>query len=341
MKRSGLIALIIFYCCPAPAQRNECYNTLREANKTYYKGDMNEVIKLLTPCLLSGGYRREDAAQAYRLLALAYLVLNEPAKADSAIRKLLEHNHNYQKYPNMEDGKEFTKLVNSYEILNKFWLGGKAGFNLVTISHVVNYAVSNTPSSYTMQTNYFMGLLAEYKITKSYSVSMDILYNTLSYRHQVDNVAGWKQIYHEDLSYLSIPLNAKYTWLQWKVKPYAELGTDISFLQSVNSNIEAIDNTYGTATNTSVNSIDRRNKTYIGVFGGIGISYKIGGLTIFGNTRYIVGLTKIVSATRRYDDLGFILEKQYVDDDFRLSNFQLAAGFRLPVWFKVKKIQVK
>jgi len=337
MKRFGLIVLIILKVFAGKAQESECYNSLYKANKSYYEGDMNGVINLITPCLKNGSYNRNEKAQAYRLLALTYSVINELEKADSNTKKLLETDHSYQKFQDPSDEKEFTRLVNSYEILPKLWIGGKAGFNFAFTTQVKNYAVANTRSLYPIQTNYNAGFLAEYYFQKKLSLGINILHSTLSYQHQLDDVAGWKQTFSEDLNYWSIPLYIKYSWIKRRTEPYCQLGMDLSFLKSTNSNIQAVDNTNGTTTITTVETSSRRNKTYAGILTGLGISYKVGGVSLFGESRFILGLNSIVDADRRYDDIGFILEKQYVDDDFKLSNFQVLAGFRFPIMSQVRK----
>src|SRR5689334_15200733 len=118
MKFVFLFLLIVTVVAHA---QNECGTTLARAQKSYEIGNFPEVIRILTPCL-AGGFSNDEKWQGYRLLSLAFLFLDDSARADSAIGKMLEINPLYR----AQDPVEFQRLLNGYRTFPRFRAGIKA-----------------------------------------------------------------------------------------------------------------------------------------------------------------------------------------------------------------------
>ncbi len=89
--------------------QNSCDNvTLSEAKKNYNTGKFNNVITSLNKCIATG-FNREQKIQAYKLLSLTYLALDEYKNATDAADALLIINPNFE--ANLFDPPKFIKMI--------------------------------------------------------------------------------------------------------------------------------------------------------------------------------------------------------------------------------------
>ena len=86
-----LITILIFSSCIEVFAQTACTQTLRRARTVYDEGRVQEMESLLEGCI-KNGFTDEERTEAYRLLILSYLYLDEPDKADNAMLALLRDN---------------------------------------------------------------------------------------------------------------------------------------------------------------------------------------------------------------------------------------------------------
>jgi outer membrane receptor for ferrienterochelin and colicins len=92
-------ALVVLLAAAAPATaQTPCETGLQAAEKSYSLGQFAEVPGQLAPCL-QGRTSRGLQAQAYSLLARAYLAADEPAKARQAVSDLLRADPTFEPGP--------------------------------------------------------------------------------------------------------------------------------------------------------------------------------------------------------------------------------------------------
>src|SRR6478609_109001 len=105
MKR--LLLLTSLYCifCFCASGQSTCTQTLRTARSTYDQGRLHELPSLLEGCI-KNGFTQQEKVEAYKLLVLAYIYLEEPTKADEAMLNLLNTDH-YFKINEATDPAEF------------------------------------------------------------------------------------------------------------------------------------------------------------------------------------------------------------------------------------------
>ena len=89
--------------------REQCRDALERAEDQYDLGRYDEVIGALRLC----AEQVPEAARlrAYKLLALAYLKMQERDRAEQAVTHLLQENPNFTPDPE-QDSQEFVDLVN-------------------------------------------------------------------------------------------------------------------------------------------------------------------------------------------------------------------------------------
>ena len=320
--------------------QNGCANTLFDANKSYEAGDFSRSVSQLLPCLKSG-FSKEERYEGYRLLAMDYIYLNQPQQADSAVKNLLINKHSYKLFPlYLNDPASLTKLINTYDVLPVFTLGGVIGFNFANINLTSNKAVTNSTASYQPLFALQFGLEGDYTITKGLHVTAGVYPMNARYQHNFDSVAGWRQQYTENLTYVHVPFSARYYFLNSnaQLRPYIEAGASLDFLSADNANIVNTDNSTGNTNSTSIDPSSRRNKENTSILYGAGLAYHLGQGWITLNARYLYGLSPVVNANNRYNDIDFIFNYQYVDDDFKLNNWQFTVGYSFPIVYKVEKI---
>ena len=101
----------------------DCAQSLRLASSSYDQGRLHEIPELLKKCL-DNGFTSIEKVNAYKLLALSYLYLEEPEKADEAMLELLNTDHFFE--PNQAvDPAEFIGLYNTFRTKPLFSIGVK------------------------------------------------------------------------------------------------------------------------------------------------------------------------------------------------------------------------
>ena len=87
-----------------------CAQTLRQARTVFDEGRIHEIETLVSSCI-EKGFTDEERTEAYRLLILSYIYLDEADKADEAMLALLRVNHHYQ----VNEQADPTELIVLYE----------------------------------------------------------------------------------------------------------------------------------------------------------------------------------------------------------------------------------
>jgi outer membrane protein W len=321
--------------------QSPCANSLYEANKSFEAGDFSKSASLLKPCL-NAGFNKNEKAEGYRLLALDYIYLNEPGKADTAVRNLLIKKHSYKLYPEISDPVSLTNIVATYDVVPLLTGGVNVGFNYTNINLVTNYAPSNTTGTYIPEPGAQFGLQFDYAIWKDLNITAGVQYYSVGYQHTLDSVAGWKEQFTENLKYINIPLSAKY-YIYFKhdalIRPYIEAGADFAFLNSTDATIVSTDNSSLNSNQASTNPISRRNALNTSILYGAGLNIRFGEGWFTANVRYMYGLSEIVNGTNRYNDLSLVYNSNYIDDDFKFNNWQFTFGYTFILLYKVQKIR--
>ena len=173
---------------------HDCGNVLVSANKTYESGHFNECIQMLEPCLQK--LMPSETFEAYRLLALSYLNLNDLANTKNSIKQLLRNKPNYRQFPYL-DPMPFTKLLAKFDVFPKFEIGAKAGMNVNSIHPIKNLSISGSNATYLSSMGFQAGLTGEFFLKKRVSLSLDVLFQGINYQKNASEVSGWKQEYNE------------------------------------------------------------------------------------------------------------------------------------------------
>src|SRR5690606_39024778 len=149
----------------AAYSQTACALTLRTARATYDEGRLHELPHLLAPCLKSG-FTKQEAVEAYKLLVLSYIYLEEPTKADEAMLQLLRTDP-YFEINESADAAEFIALYRTFRTWPVYRVGAKVGVNAAQ-PHVISYvdAVEGAEVSYSPAISFMSGLVFEIPVAK-------------------------------------------------------------------------------------------------------------------------------------------------------------------------------
>jgi hypothetical protein len=328
------ITLMLCLISMASLAQNDCNNSLYESNKLFESGKLQECIDILEPCLkVKKG--KEELLESYHLLAQANQNIGNLDKANYYVKKMLLVKHDYQKFPNI-DPIDFSHLVNQYSVTPKLYLGLKFGFNRSSVDLKKSYATYSSSQSYNPSTGYQVGITGDYRIKPLISLNADILASGLSINHIVDNAGGWQQNYTEQQNYISFLASVqKHFKLSKKHTLYGDLGLGINYLYSANVFFEATNIETKSLQQATQNPIDSRNKLQTSANGIIGASMPLaqGNLSLEANFGYYFGNT--VNNDKRMDDLNFIFNNQYVNDDVSLRLMMMTISYKHPVIWSI------
>lgn len=345
MKNFLLVSLVVFlfatkdvYC------QSTCALTLRTARATYDQGRLHELPTLLESCL-SSGFTKQEKVEAYKLLTLAYIYLEEPSHADNAMLNLLRTDP-YFSINATSDPAEFISLYNTFRTWPIYRLGAKVGVN-GTWPNIVSYvsAIEGSSSEYTPTINFQSGLSAELPINKSFTLNPELYFQVRSFFYDSDldlgndikNTSTGK----ESLTWISLPVLLQYNFSTSKFNPYVALGFSADYL--INANL-TMNRLRVNATSTQERTFDikgSRNKINISTVAAAGFKLPLGNGFVTGEMRFTYGLTKINNSNSAFTISDYLLfDHAYADNVMRINAVSVTAGYLYNV-FNPKKLSRK
>ena len=129
------LALIIFLSfSQLVIAQNDCVETLNQAQNEFDAGHIEQIPNILHECL--DKFTTEQKIEAYRMLTITYLYLDDPIGAESSFLALLKEDPEYRVSAN--DPVELEYLSRQYITTPIISWTGKAGVNFSTVT-ILNY----------------------------------------------------------------------------------------------------------------------------------------------------------------------------------------------------------
>jgi hypothetical protein len=302
------------------------------------------------------GFTKQEKREAYRILTLAYIYLEEPEKADESMLRLLETEHFYQVNPSI-DPAEFVVLYNKFRHDPLFRYGLKIGGNatLPSVSQYQNIGSSGGGmGTYTLAGNIqIMGMFEKDMpwLHKKIVLAPEIGWVNRNYGYENPNLNNGDGGTVGTGAISDLVFAFKQSWLdlngivQYKLystvekQAYIGLGPGASMLLSssnqASTTIGTGANKY-TVTGPSVDDKASFNKFVYSVTLVAGAKLKVGELYLTADVRYQYGLNNVVnSATRTNPEIAFDYQGRY--NDYRMSNIMVNIGVLIPK-FSPKKL---
>ncbi|MBI1307391.1 MAG: hypothetical protein GC181_12375 [Bacteroidetes bacterium] len=318
--------------------QNSCEEALYSARRLFESGDIKSTIDTLESCA-DALHSKADRVQAYRLLAQAWLELNETEKAETYAEKLLKTRHDYQRFPNI-DPMNFTRLLDKYVVTTPLYLSSQIGATISVPVVVKNFPAYSSTQRYKPVVGYTLGLNAEYVFPKN-KIALHFGVKTfgLGIHHIIDSAVGWTQNYHEDMRYVAgnFGISKSFGFAgSWEVKPMVGLG----FMRLVSSDVyfEAVNLETGSKQQYTSNVLSFRNRNIPSATISIQVEKTLKNGHLLGLSGGITQASKNTFESKdRLADLNFNLNNQYVNDDLKMRFWSLTLIYKWPIMWQVKK----
>ncbi len=358
MKNGLIIFFVLLAVSRALAQNPSCSQVLRLARATYEQGRLHEVSQLFdgkndcfaaTPA--TGGLTKTEKVEAYRLLTLTYIYLEEPEKADEAMVNLKKVDPYYEPNPQI-DPAEFVALFNTFRKEPIFRVGLKLGgnFSRPNVSNEVAAVSFDDASAYKALFGIQFGAAADLPISTKLTLHADLLYQqhrfgltqTVLRQDPVSSVILRNELTaFETQNWASLPVTLEYSVLNAqsnlhrKFRPYVAGGVSIGYL--LNSSISAERQRDDASSIPEANIDIARESINVGLLVGTGVKMKMGSGLFVVEIRYAHGLNGLTSQKTAYENQSLLWNYGYADPQFKISSLSLALSYVVDV-FKPKKI---
>ncbi len=356
---SGLIGLTLL-CSKAYSQETQpdlnCTQTLRTARSIYDQGRLHELPTWLNGCLIksedNGGFTTNERIEAYRILTLAYIYLEEPEDADKSMVNLL-HTDPFFQLDEEVDPVEFKNLYKKFRTNPVYRVGLKIGGNTDHINVISNHymwAASKGKGEYNAKPGLQIGLLFEKDITERLIANPEVFFTSYSFNYS--NSSALSTVGNEkggdvDHTISQKRLQANFL-VQYKLKetksiadkfiPYVAAGPTVAYLMA--SQFAGNTNVDEEITGTPFDTRENYKPLTFALTAVAGVKFKVGGFYITGDFRFQYGFLNIVKKDNRLRWQGEaerLYDYGYVDNDFSLSQSMLNIGIIFPK-FNPKKL---
>lgn len=358
MKRLLPLTLLLAVVGLGYVHAQDCAQTLRLARATYEQGRLREIEGQLKTCL-EGGFKKTEKqlkVEAYKLLTLSYIYLEEPEKADQAMLNLKLTDPYYEPNPAV-DPAEFVALYNSFRKDPIYRIGAKLGVNACRPNvSKLNTAVELSGDS-ELKSLFAIQIAAAFDLPISDRLTFHSEIAYQQHRFEIDQKVnrGTDPDTQEPLlnefegietqNWLSVPISAEYNFLNLdsklheRLRPYVSLGIEGGYLLPTPS-ITALRNRAGESSIPESGVDVDREKIRISALVGAGIKSKIASGLLVVEIRYMHGLTNVSSEETAFSNQRMVWEYGYADPIFKISSLAITASYVQDI-FKPKKLRSK
>lgn len=334
---------------PTPAQ------TLRLARATYEQGRLHEIPTQLNESVISA-MNKQEKVEAYKILCLSYIYLEEPEKADEAMLNILQTDP-YFEINDAVDPAEFVALYHTFRTLPIFRIGGKLGLD----ASRPNVKESTTAGDLEGESNYKalaginFGVFVDMPLSERLNLHGEILYSQkrfgLTQVFSRFNESDTSQLSYQNTTeaietqtWLSLPLTVQYKPLNsksnfnQKFNPYVSGGVVIDYLLNAKITGEQVRDQQSSVQEKTFEFKPSRNSINISLLAAVGIKLRVGGGYLVTEIRYLHGLTNISSKESAFKNQEITWELNYADPVFKISSLGISAGYIQNI-FKPKKLK--
>jgi hypothetical protein len=320
-----------------------CSQNLEQAQRQFDAGRFYQVEPLIFECL-KNGFNRQERINALELLALTKLYLDEMDQADSVYLDLLKEDPE-RKVNELVDPPDLIFLHNHFKTKPVFFWSIMAGINFTSPVVIFDYTLFDeirTNEQSKARLGFEGGLSIEFNIYKDLYVGGAVLFRRRNFQYtdeakffSVEPMLGYTISHIEANNYISLPVFAKYTVGQEKVRPYFYGGINLDLLMFATHGDLVKTSPIGEDPNeiTSQDITSYRNPLNLSAIMGIGCMFKTNGLSLIAlDLKIEPGLTNITKESRRYANQENVIVTGYVHDPMRLNSLSFSVRFVRPFY---------
>ncbi len=342
MKR--LLPLIILSCIVTYRMeaQSTCAQTLRTARSTYDQGRLHELPVLLQGCLVNG-FTDQEKVEAYKLLTLAYIYLEEPAKADDALLNLLRTD-SYFELNTSTDPAEFIALYKTFRTWPIYRVGAKVGINASRPNVISSVsALDGSSAEYSTNLNFQSGLSFEIPIRKNFVLNPELYFQVRSfdYTNQVNLSSDIKNVTEgtESGTWLSLPVSIQYLLKENRFNPYVALGVCADYLLGSEITLNRTRENSTSIQQQTFTLSPQRNAFNLSLVASAGSKIRAGGGYITTELRFYYGLTPVNDESTAFTiDNNVLFDYGYADNYYKLNSLTLTVGYIYNI-FNPKKLR--
>lgn len=335
MKRVLYTLLFAFPAFTAYAQLVSCTQTLRLARSTYEQGRLHEIPELLSRCLAEG-FSQQEKVEAYKLLCLSYIYLEEPQKADEAMLNLLRTDHYFEISPST-DPAEFVALYRTFRTTPIYRLGAKLGAN-ASQPNVVSYVPANEGTSkYSAGIGFQGGVIVEVPLNEKFTLDGELNFILRNFKYE--NKSTYTEIAtgdprnftttgKENQAWATLPVMVQYRFLKNRFNPYIGLGASAEYMLSSTNKYARAKEQASSLDEQTISLDPYRNKLNASALVSLGAKLAVTGGFAFIEVRASYGLTKLNNTEDIYTLYAKTLPTGgYVDGIFKMNSLSVTLGY--------------
>lgn len=328
---------------PTPAQ------TLRLARATYEQGRLHEIPTQLHDKVISA-MNKQEKVEAYKILCLSYIYLEEPEKADESMLNILRTDP-YFEINEAVDPAEFVALYRTFRTRPVYRIGAKLGVNasrpnVVETASAVELADG---SQYNFLVGFQFGAAADLPLTNNLTLHGDLLFQQKKFKLnlEVDRGVGegneeLTNLFEGDetQTWISLPVTIEYKFLQKKFNPYVGGGVSLDYLLSAKITSQRSRENETSIEEKTYDFKPLRNNFNLSLVTVAGVKLRIAGGYFVAEARFIYGLSQVSSKDTSYKNTQYALEQGYADPVYKLTSVVVTGSYIQNI-FNPKKLKRK
>lgn len=322
------------------AQSN-CERNLQEAKSDYNSGNLYAIPGKLTDCL-EDGFSKDEKVEAYKLLTLTYLNINQNEKAKESLIKLLNIKTDFRALPNI-DPPELYSLYRKIDTDPKYFIGIMFGGNYNTIQIIEPFTKGSVRDGNIVNYSGLGSIEAGAQFIKpllnNFWVKAELLFQNQRYDYNeevliyADSINN-KYSYQSTNNGLNLNISARSVINNYYWKPFVDYGISgrYNFSQSFNDYLSDHSPSADEDARGEIDMINYRKQFNIGLHIHIGTMIKLG--ENYGEVK--IGASKFLRAHATYnskeDRIINTIGKQgeMMDNDYNNLIYQISISFNMP-----------
>jgi hypothetical protein len=313
-----------------------CAQTLRLAQSVYEQGRLHELEGLLKECLARNGFTDQEKVNAYKLLTLTYIYLEEPVKADESMLSLLRTDTEFKINDNV-DPAEFVALYKTFRTDPIYRVGLKLG-SIASQPTVVSADYANDgESEYKYNFGFVAAVTFEIPLAgklKKFTLAPELAFHIRSFTGTNINAdTVLETTTRETQNWLTLPVQLQYELFENEkkiTKAYVAAGISGEFLLGASKTLESIRGDQNSPVEEkSVDVSSQRNKFNTSILVSAGYKRKIGKGFLVAEVRYQMGLLPMLTKADTYENISLVTDYKNVDAIYKLNCLSLSVGYVL------------
>jgi len=344
--RKTLLLLVVLLPSASFVARGQstCAQTLRLAQSIYEQGRLHELPHLLEDCLRDG-FNDEEKVNAYKLLTLTHIYLEEPEKADEMMLALLRTDTEF-KVNDAVDPAEFVALYKTFRTYPVYRVGGKLGGIAAAPSISSADFVDDGSNQYSYNFGFSGMFSAEIPLgvrAKKLTLNPELAFQILSFNGTNSGADPVKVTEAtETQAWISLPVSMQYSLFERGITNlFVSGGISADYLLS--SSVKIFSDRGDENSTVSENSyevLQQRNNFNTGLILSTGYKRKLGKGYLLLEARYKMGLLPMLTKADTYENSILVYNYHYVDGIFKLNTLTLSVGYVLNRYHP-KKLNVR